>query len=217
MFEILFFAILSGYLFFRLWSVLGTRTGFEKQENPNEEKSMITVKDNVVALPSADVARIEESPRDVFETFWEQIRQIQEKEKDFQIEDFLDNARHAFAYITQAFVEGDKSTLNILLTETTFKQFCDVIDRREMQGHRIANEIVGRIDAILKAVTVAHKQAHITLTFTSYQRFVTYDEAGEILDNPEKITTKMVNDWTFTRTLGSDDPTWRLSHTRVGD
>ena len=49
MIEILFFAALTGYMIFRLWSVLGKRTGFEAPPPP---KTLNKEVDNVIPLPT---------------------------------------------------------------------------------------------------------------------------------------------------------------------
>ena len=48
MVEILLFAVLSVYLAYRLWGVLGTRTGSEKQRQWSRPE---TIDDNVIILP----------------------------------------------------------------------------------------------------------------------------------------------------------------------
>lgn len=213
--EILFFAILAGYLFFRLWGVLGERTGFEKPQDMNDAEIAPKAGDNVVPLPSRLSSKAAALDEESVEPLWNDLRLIQEKEKDFNVDTFLENVTSAFIIITQAFVEGDKETLRSLLTDKTYQQFCKVIDDRQSKEHRTTNEIIGRIEVALHDVKTLGKKADMTVKIMSNQRFITYDKKGEILDNPEEIANKMVNYWTFTRTLGADDPVWHLSQTRV--
>ncbi len=217
MIEILFFALLSGYLFFRLWSVLGNRDGFDKKY-PFEDSEEMPLKNNVVELPRRPTLVSENMDLDITESpFWEELHLIQEKEPDFQLHDFMDNSKMAFEIITKAFVEGDKETLQMLLAPFILKQFCEVIDKRITQHQTTSNEIVGEIQSHLESIKITKNIASLTLKFTSYQRFITYDADGKIMDNPEEIAIRMVNLWTFSKPLGDTDPVWYLSKTSIGD
>ena len=81
MVEILLFAVLSVYLFYRLWSVLGTRTGQEKQRQwprPENQDS------NVIILPQKNLQQpVASIVIDVPQPFAEQIKAIQKTFKDF--------------------------------------------------------------------------------------------------------------------------------------
>lgn len=229
MLEILFFAILSGYLFFRLWSVLGERTGFEKTFDRKSD-SMVDVtpqspskdtSDNIIHLPPRDSTSHEGrkyQPTINTTGFEDALEKIQSEDPTFKLEDFLDKASAAFELITISFAEGDKNTLQQLLTKKAYDQFENVIDQRRHNGAHISNDIVGPIYSKIENITVKGSTALITLIFTSDQRYITYDTNGKILDNPEKITIKMTSAWTFERDVkNSGDYTWYLSQTRVMD
>ncbi|MBU6149594.1 MAG: calcium-binding protein, partial [Verrucomicrobia bacterium] len=49
--EIVVFAILALYLFFRLWGVLGTRTGHEKRVDPFKRDEDKEDEGNVIVMP----------------------------------------------------------------------------------------------------------------------------------------------------------------------
>lgn len=213
MIELLFFAVLTGYLCFRLWGVFGTRTGFDK---PPPENSISPQTDNVIALSQR------KSKRDIIdavilEPFEFELAKIKKEEPGFDVSDFLEDANLAYRTITEAFVEGDKKTLRMLLSPHTFEQFTNVIDNREEKGHRVVDEILGKVRSELTDVKVRENEAFLTVKFKSEQRYITYDENAQILDNYEEISAFMTHYWTFTKILGTSDPTWYLYQTRAGE
>lgn len=231
MLEILFFAILSGYLFFRLWSVLGERTGFEKtfdrksdgmvDVTPTSSSKKQDSASNVIHLPSRD--SVLDDARKHYPTmntkgFEDALSAIQSLDPLFTLQDFMEKASTAFDIITTSFADGDKKTLQGLLTQKTYDQFTKVIDQRHRNGEHISNEIIGPIYSKIEDISLQQSMALITLIFTSDQRYITYDVNGKILDNPEKITIKMKSAWTFERNFRKkDDYTWYLSQTKVMD
>src|SRR5690348_12929032 len=106
MMEILFFAFLAGYLIFRLWSILGKRTGFEAPPSSMEES------DNVIALPVRPSKKAS-PPKEPAPTvpsappFEEGLKKIEEADPTFRLEHFLRGAVAAFEIIVEAFAKGD--------------------------------------------------------------------------------------------------------------
>ena len=228
MLEILFFAILSGYLFFRVWSVLGTRTGFEKTfDPPSKEMVDVTPKasrssephaDNVIRLPKRLSVNDERTYHPTLNTngFEDVLKQIQSHDPSFSMEEFMIKASMAFEMITHHFAEGEKKALQELLTPKVYTEFEKVIDQRNHVGEHVSNDIVGPIYSKISSIEMLAKKASITLILTSDQRYITYDSNGKILDNPEKITLKITSAWTFERDFSKKaDYTWRLSQTKA--
>lgn len=234
-FEIIFFALLSMYLFIRLWSVLGDRGGFDasQKKGQNHMSDMDQMNhasksskayddalgpddyDNVVPIRQRHNFKhtivADDAP------FKGVLDAIAKKDPKFTPESFVKKGVQAFHAITQAFVEGDHDTLKLLLTPTTYGHFQKALQVREEQGHRLAHDIVGDVRAVFDDAHLDRNMASITLKFTSHQRVTTYDGTGTVIDNPEDIAVKMVNYWTFERDLSQAKPVWRLSKTRVDD
>jgi predicted lipid-binding transport protein (Tim44 family) len=206
--EILLFAILSVYLFYRLWSVLGTRTGNERERNytfaePQEN-------DNIVVMPFKKKAEesIGESPVDHFE----KIRLVV---KDFSEEKFLQGAKKAYEIVTNAFASGDKERLEKLLAVNVYKRFCTVIDDRLFLRHRMETEILDFLDMqVVSTVVDMNNVAQIVVAIKTEQLTVTFDENDTIIDNPHKLADVISTQWTFEKTLDDASPVWVLAKIR---
>jgi len=217
LFELIFFTILLGYIFFRLWSVLGSRTG---NERPPNSSSLFSKKEE----PQDNVIVLKERQKDVYvqdatiidqeDPFKDSCDKIRKIESDFDLIDFQEKAKIAFEMVINAFVQGDRALLTQLLDKSVYKQFETSLKQRETSGQTIENEIVGPIDVEVLDVACRAKIAEVTLRFKSRQRYITRDQQGHIIDNFEEEALKMTDIWTFKRNLGGEDPTWLLSETK---
>ena len=95
-FDILIFAAIAGFIIYRLRSVLGKRTGFQK--NISEPKPQETKKqEDVQKIPSL---MDNETKLEV----------VYKKVNNFNHREFLDGAKKAFEIIISSFNNGDKKT-----------------------------------------------------------------------------------------------------------
>lgn len=216
MVEILFFAFLTGYLIFRLWTVLGKRTGFEAPPPPPADKET----SNVIALPSREASKStpqEDTPSSpsFSPQLQEGLQKIQDADPSFQLDHFLHGAITAFEMIVTAFASGDKTTLKQLLSTSVFKSFIGAIQERQEAQQTVETQIVALKDPEILHIDVKGKQEQITLRFVSEQIIVTKDAEDHILDNPARLTLAMNDIWTFSRSITSKDPNWVLTATRV--
>jgi predicted lipid-binding transport protein (Tim44 family) len=215
MMEILFFAFLTGYMIFRLWGILGNRTGFEAPP-PSSEKDA----DNVIALPvrakpKGDLEEEISSASGLKLSVEAGMKEIQAADPSFHLEPFLDGAVTAFEMIIDAFARGDKNTLKPLLSSSVFKSFVAAIQEREEAQQTVETKIVHLKDPEVLSIEVKGKQERITLKFVSEQITVTKDAEGKILDNPAHLSLIMNDIWTFSRPIGSENPNWVLVATRI--
>ena len=87
-----------------------------------------------------------------------------------------------------------------------------MIADREDKGLRIEADFVGVREVGLESATFDRdtNDAEVTLRFVGELTSVVRNEAGEIVEgNPNEIK-KQRDVWTFARTMGEDDPNWRL-------
>jgi predicted lipid-binding transport protein (Tim44 family) len=215
MMEILFFAFLTGYMIFRLWGLLGKRTGFEAPP-PSPEKDA----DNVIALPvrAKPKGNLEEEISSASRLKFSVeagMKEIQAADSSFRLEPFLDGAVTAFEMIIEAFARGDKNTLKPLLSSSVFKSFVGAIQEREEAQQTVETKVVHLKEPEVLSIEVKGKQERITLKFVSEQITVTKDAEGKILDNPARLSLIMNDIWTFSRPIGSENPNWVLVATRI--
>ena len=217
MMEILFFAALTGYMIFRIWSVLGKRTGFEAPPPPKTPDKDV---DNVIALPvrsSQKQQTFQETPPSskLDPSIEEGLKKIQAVDPVFHLDHFLGGAVTAFEMIVEAYASGDKSTLKSLLNPSVYKSFIGALEDREEAGQTVETKIVDLKDPEVISIDIKGKREQITLKFVSEQIIVTKDAEGKILDNPAHLTLTMNDIWTFSRLIGSKDPNWVLVATRI--
>ncbi len=211
MVEILLFAVLSVYLFYRLWNVLGTRTGHEKQRQwPRSE----TTEDNVIILPQKNAPQ-QVSPETIVEApepFVKQIKAIQKSIKDFTIERFEKGSCNAFRAVVQAFAQGNIERLEQLVGPKVLKGFQTAIKVRTKQKETM-NINLKEVDVEIEDISLTKSIAQILVRFTSDQIVTTMNKAGEILDNTNQITNRMIDRWTFEKDLNESGLVWLLVKT----
>jgi len=185
-FDILIFAAIAGFIIYRLRSVLGKRTGFQK--NISEPKPQETKKQE-------DVQKI--PPLMDNET---KLEAIYKKVNNFNHREFLDGAKKAFEIIISSFNNGDKKTLKNLVSKDVYSAFEKAIDEKtnnpESQFYSLIVE--GIADAKVENDTIS-----ISVNFISEQ----------MLNNDEGSIVKNKDTWTFEKPANSSSPIWILTQT----
>lgn len=212
-FEIIFLALVSLYLLYRLWSVLGQETEEDKQRREKNIPSNIEEEKAIELLShsaSDDSSMLNLSPG-----VKSGLSILLEADSKFNLNHFINGAKSAYAMIIKAFTTGDKETLKLLLTKKVYAQFENVIDSWVENKLSIETEIetIQKVD--IDTIELNGMQASIAVRFKSSQIRVTYDEAKTIIDNPARISTSVTDIWTFTRRIDSNDPNWYLAATRT--
>lgn len=220
-------------VFWRLRSVLGTRTGTEKppfdpfrsrrSDSPgNQEPSgSILRMPDAAPTPANDVGD-REPPPPVWKGFAEEgsslangLGQIAESDSSFTPRTFVEGAKLAYEMIIEAFAKGDKVALKNLLSRDVLDGFAKAIDERVNQGQRIESRFVGIDKAIIQQASLAGRKASITMEFVSELISATYDKAGQVIDGDPKEIRQVTDVWTFERDVGSRDPNWKLVATEA--
>ena len=210
MVEILLFAVLSVYLFYRLWSVLGTRTGHEKQRQWPRLEDTDT---NVIVLPQKNSPKTEtEIAIESVEPFAEQIKIIQKSFSDFSIAKFQAGARNAFRAVLTAFAAGDNKRLEQLVSPKVAKGFLRAVTARTKQKETLSIHIK-EVEAEIEEISVNKSIAEILVCFTSDQIVTTLSKEGEIVDNTNQLTNRMVDRWTCQKNLEETSLSWLLVKT----
>lgn len=231
MFDIytIIFLALAVFIFIRLRSVLGQRTGRERPPfDPYSARDTVRPADNVVALPgrTADKQPASVEPEPVAEP-WKGITQpgtalasgldaIVAEDKTFEPQHFIAGARAAYEMIVNAYAEGDRPTLKNLLSREVYDGFEAVIRDREARGETAETKFVS-IDATdITAAEMRGKTAQITIRFVSQLISATRDRDGNVIDGSAEKVTEVTDVWTFARDISSRDPNWKLVATEAG-
>jgi predicted lipid-binding transport protein (Tim44 family) len=225
------FLALAVFIFLRLRSVLGQRTGRERPPyDPYSARDTIRPApgDKVVALPGRaplDTAKSPEPAEPVDR--WKGIAEpgsalasgldaIAREDKSFDPKQFIVGARAAYDMIVTAYAAGDRRELKGLLGREVYEGFENAIKEREQRGETVETRFVAIDGADITAAEVRGRTAQVTVRFQSQLVSVTRAKDGAVIDgNPDKVTD-VTDVWTFARDLTSRDPNWKLVATEAG-
>jgi predicted lipid-binding transport protein (Tim44 family) len=215
---ILLIAMVAGIILFRLYTVLGRRTGNERE--PQERLRRIggtapSASDNVVALP--DRAAASDPPAQSGDPVSKGLLDIKLADRSFETGHFLDGARQAYQMIVAAFAARDRATLRPLLSDEVYSAFDSVMRGREERNETVTYSFEG-----YKTVRIVHAEmkgrtAEITVEFTAQFISVTNDASGAVVEGDQKAVRDVVDVWSFTRDTRTSDPNWILVATTGGD
>lgn len=219
-FDIIFFALVAGFLILRLRSVLGRRTGNENRERwtprlPREAPSQPggpatadrKLPDNVTPLPGREPIAAASSPLD------QALTQIRLADPGFDPKGFLDGARGAFDMIVGAFAQGDTATLRPLLADDVYENFAAAIKGRLDAKQTLETTLIAIKGAEIVEARMEGRTAYVTVKFVSEQVNVTRNAAGEVVDGDPNRVTVITDIWTFARNTRASDPNWALVQT----
>ena len=185
-FDIIIFAGIAVFIIYRLRSVLGKRTGFEKN-NTTE-----------VPQPPKKVEKNEHTP--VLKENEQKLETIYNNISDFDHKSFLEGSKKAFEIIITAFNQGDKKTLKNLVSKDVYEAFEKAINNNE---NNPASQFYSLVVDGIDDARVTQDNIIISVRFISEQ----------LLDNKEDKITKNQDTWTFEKKIGSKSPIWTLTST----
>ncbi len=220
--DIIFFAAVAVFIAVRLRSVLGRRTGHERQRPPRIQPQPAPAggdaADKVVPLPDRRRTSADETPiaAEAGPALKDGLTRIRLADPSFDLDAFLQGAKAAFAMIVEAFAKGDKATLEPLLAPPVFASFAAAIDERQRQGRTLETELVALRGAEIVGAALDGRSARVTVRFTSEQINCTRDASGAVVEGDPTTVETVIDVWTFQRDVTSRDPNWVLVETRSG-
>jgi predicted lipid-binding transport protein (Tim44 family) len=204
--------VAAGIILFRLYTVLGRRTGHERQpeENyrfqPNPDAPQADDKLAALPLPKR-VETIEGSPADPVARG---VLDIKLADRSFETERFLAGARSAYELIVSAYAKGDRAGLKPLLGGEVFSAFDQAIAAREQAKETIAFTFIGFKDTKLVEAALKSRIAEVTVAFGAQFISATSNEAGAVVEGDAKSVREVTDVWTFSRDTRARDPNWSL-------
>lgn len=208
--------MVAAFLILRLRSVLGRRTGNERdrQDPFNPKPEAESDADNVVALPQRAKlgTDLEDAPPGSVAAG---LTQIKLADPSFEEKYFVNGARAAFEMIVEAFARGDKDTLRPLLANDVYDRFVGAINAREARKETLETRLLSLNAADITEARMNGSVAEVTVEFVSEQVNLTRNAEGEVIDGDPDQIESVVDIWTFRRDTRSDDPNWLLAATRT--
>lgn len=229
------FLALAVFIFFRLRSVLGTKTGherdpFQPRDNgrPAAGAPGAPQSGEVIPLPTRNVQQPAAGvPMDPNVPRWGDLAPpgsplargfdaIAARDPTFDPASFIGGARAAYEMIVLAFAGGDRRTLRDLLARDVFEGFEAAIREREQRGETVETRFVGIEKADIIDAQLRGDQAQVTMRFVSQLVTATRDRSGAVVDGSPDRVTDVTDVWTFARNVTDRDPNWRLIATEAG-
>lgn len=221
--EIVFLAAIAAFIAFRVYSVLGRRTGNEqtpfdpirreridaRRSQPTDEK-VVQLPPRPRDVPRAPVVDPIESKLPAGSPLAKGIADLREVDRNFSADGFLSGAKVAHEMIAKAFAEGDRRALKPLLSDDVYRGFDQAIAAREKAGSKVEFSFVGLKQATLEEVSLRGRLAEITVKFVSELISATRDAAGAVIDGAAGAVREVTDVWTFARDTRSNDPNWKL-------
>lgn len=209
MIQLLILGVIALFVILRLRSVLGTRTGFEptnvpqqtfKKEKPKDEE----IKE-VIDRDIADYILID-SPGG------KALSQMKKAENTFSVTEFIEGARQAYEMILIAFEEGDRDGLRPFLADDIYESFEAVIIERENAKLNVEATFIGLREIKLSNAEYdwRSKEGEITLTLIAELTTVVKNNKGKVIEGDKNTIKRQKDIWTFSRVMGSDNPNWIL-------
>jgi predicted lipid-binding transport protein (Tim44 family) len=211
--EIAFLAVIAGVILFRLYTVLGRRTGHERP--PQEDYRFQPTPD--APQPAADAtAQVMPRPRrqEVADTATDPVSRgivaIKLADRSFEAEHFLNGARQAYEIIVTAFAKGDRAALKPLLSDEVYHAFDSAIAARESAKETVAFTFVGFKDTRITQAVLNNRIADVTVAFGAQFISATTGETGALVEGDAKAVREVTDVWTFSRDTRARDPNWTL-------
>jgi len=231
-FDIIFLAMLAGFIILRLRSVLGRRTGNERPPSEEMQRRYEGAAEKPVAATIGGQNGAGDAPAmgglgaeaaeyrlelDEHSPAFDGIEAIRQHDRGFDLEGFVAGARAAYDLILNGFWSGDREAFRPFVSDEVFDQFNEVIRERERDGMSLDNKLerVRRIEVV--AARLHGSVAETVLRFVTDAIFVTVDSEGRVAEGNPVDEVEVQDIWTFERDLDSRDPNWTLVSTASDD
>jgi predicted lipid-binding transport protein (Tim44 family) len=214
--DLILFGMIAAFLVLRLRSVLGKRTGLERQAPP--------VQAGPARPPTGPIIEAKAEPPqpaasqnvpDAASPTGQALAGMRALDRAFDPARFLAGADQAFHIILAAFAKGDRVVLRSLLSDDTYNAFEQAIGAREKAGETQISEIKSMHALGIDSAELKGRIGSVTARIVSDQISYTTDKDGKPLTGTDAVT-EITDLWTFERDLSQQDPTWRLVAARSG-
>lgn len=212
-------AIFAGVILFRLYSVLGRRTGNEREPGDRFRRVGGSTApgsggDKVAALPDRSGAAPQSRPVDEAERG---LTDIKLADRHFETDHFVSGAKKAHEMIVTAFASGDRTALRPLLSDEVYAAFDHVLADRETRRQTVKFTVVGYKDVRITHAALKGRTAEITVTFLSQVISSTTDSTGAVVEGDPANARDVTDIWTFARDVTARDPNWTVIATSGGE
>ncbi len=213
--EVLFLAMLAGFIALRLVSVLGRRTGHESPAPSEGYRGPAAEIAPAQAASEGRVRVVPVLPEGLPADARDGLTAIAGLDPAFEAARFLDGAKGAYAMILGAFWSGDIAEVEPIVSDEIGEQFKRAIAARGAEGLSVEHRIVSVDDARIVAAHLDGTMAEIVVRFDAAIAGTTRDREGRIVGGSPSDMTRAHDEWSFRRHVSTLDPNWLLVATEA--
>ncbi|MEM6906535.1 MAG: Tim44/TimA family putative adaptor protein [Pseudomonadota bacterium] len=217
MFELIILIVIAAVVLFYLRSIIGTRTGHEGPPSrlsrggpsPADDGTVTPIKPQPLEMEETASLKALDAPSR------EALEGMRDAEPEFNLDEFMGGAKAAYEMILMAYEEGDRKTLQDLLTPDVFQAFDQGISARDERGLRVEARFIGVRDVRPERLEFEPemKEADVTLRFVGEMITAVRDPENRVVEGDPNEIRRQTDTWTFSRVMGSRNPNWLLSGT----
>ncbi len=224
MMDIIFFAVLAIFIFYKLSKELGKIDDEEKKQIEEKIAKQREEILNKVIQHQAQAAQgdqpllaidnqnsekiINELDDNTIRVFVEILQRC-----NISAEFFLNGAKSAFEMVLKYFAAEDLEALKFLLSEKIYLGFEAAIkQRKEMEQTLITNVIAIESAEIISAMTMEN-MASVAVKFVSKQINYVVNKDSQIVEGRKDEIVRLIDTWTFKKDMSSPNPNWLVSAT----
>jgi predicted lipid-binding transport protein (Tim44 family) len=219
--DILFFAVVAAFVIYRMFNVMGTP---DDEMSRRAKELRRQAMDQAYPVPGQSAApkevgeesQVKTAPlysKDADPSVVAVVDLVHQRQADFNESFFLEGAAAAFEIILKAFNEGDKKTLQDLLTEEVFAEFSAAIDARETSHEYPDTTLIGMKSTHLKEGKIYKGGVSLSVRFLSEQITLMRDKDRTIIAGDASYIQQVEDIWTFYHKTTASDVDWKLSAT----
>ncbi len=225
--DILFFAVIAFYFFFKLNKQLGKIDDEEKQKIQNAifkkkkeleeiQKTVSNKSEDKLVVGSSSTKGYDKESEEIISNLNDESKEILEKilkSSKVSLPFFIKGAKSAFEMIIKAFANGDLSELKYLLSDQIYKGFDSAIKTRKSEKQNLVTNIIAIEKAEIVSAMLVEGNASVAVRFTSKQINYVVDEKEKVIEGKKDEINEVIDVWTFKRDITSNNPNWIVAAT----
>ena len=130
------------------------------------------------------------------------------------ISEFVFGAEKAFEMVIEAFCQNDLKTLEFLLDKKLYNKFVKAVNNRENAGQKLVTNIISFDEAIILDAKLQENKAQISVEFKSKQISYVSDRDNKIIEGSSDEIINNDDIWILERDINSKNPNWTIISTK---
>ena len=195
-FDIILFAVIAGVLAVRLYRILGVKSKIITEKMENIPQKIVNIKQDPLEPIEAENG-----------TGLEYLIKVYPK---FNKKEFLSGAEKAFNMILNAKYEANKKLLIFYLEDDVFRLFEKSILEKEGEGLMVEKANIEIKKTNISEIKVLENIAYIRVDFDYLESLLIKKSDGTVFSDNIDLPNNLNITWTFSRSLDSDSPNWKL-------